>query len=142
MTETISVTALGDGASVAGLLVKVFSADTEGEYCMLELTLPPGSGAPNHVHRREDEIITVVTGTLTVGSSGVDHAAPPGSVVRLPKDVTHSFRNASDRPVQLLITAIPGGLDNYFAALGALGSGATPADVAAINQRYDIEFFT
>lgn len=143
MTGKINITPLGEGANVAGLLVKVFSADTEGAYCVMELTLPPGGGAPQHVHHREDEVITVVEGTLTVTSAdGKDHAAQAGSVVRLPKGARHAFRNATDAPVRVLITAIPGGLDNYFAALGALGKDATQDDVAAINRQYEIEFGT
>lgn len=143
MTGKINVTPLSEGANVAGLLVKVFSADTEGAYCVMELTLPPGGGAPQHVHHREDEVITVVEGTLTVTSAdGKDHAAQAGSVVRLPKGARHAFRNATDAPVRVLITTIPGGLDNYFAALGALGKDATQDDVAAINRQYEIEFGT
>lgn len=143
MTGKINVTPLSEGANVAGLLVKVFSADTEGAYCVMELTLPPGGGAPQHVHHREDEVITVVEGTLTVTSAdGKDHAPQAGSVVRLPKGARHAFRNATDAPVRVLITAIPGGLDNYFAALGALGKDATQDDVAAINRQYEIEFGT
>jgi len=143
LTGKINITPLDEGANVAGLLVKVFSADTEGAYCVMELTLPPGGGAPYHVHHHEDEIITVIDGSLTVSSAdGKDHAAPVGSVVRLPKAVRHAFRNASDAPVRVLITAIPGGLDNYFAALGALGKDATQDDVAAINRQFEIEFPT
>lgn len=143
MTGKINVTPLGEGANVAGLLVKVFSADTESAYCVMELTLPPGGGAPQHVHHREDEIITVMEGTLTVTSTeGKDHAAPVGSVVRLPRGARHAFRNASDAPVRLMIAAIPGGLDNYFAALGALGKDATQEDVAEINRQFEIEFGT
>jgi quercetin dioxygenase-like cupin family protein len=143
MSSEISVTALGDGANVAGLLVKVFSADTESAYCVMELTLPPGGGAPQHVHHREDEILTVVEGTLTISSAnGKDYAAQAGSVVRLPRGARHAFRNATDAPVRMLITAIPGGLDNYFAALGALGKDATQDDVAAINRQFEIEFGT
>lgn len=143
MTGKINVTPLSEGANVAGLLVKVFSADTEGAYCVMELTLPPGGGAPQHVHHREDEVITVVEGTLTVTSAdGKDHAAQAGSVVLLPKGARHAFRNATDAPVRVLITTIPGGLDNYFAALGALGKDATQDDVAAINRQYEIEFGT
>lgn len=141
ITGKINITALGEGANVAGLLVKVFSADTEGTYCVLELTLPSGGGAPQHVHYREDEIITVMEGTLTVTSAdGKDHEAAVGSVVRLPKGARHAFRNVTDTPVRVLITAIPGGLDNYFAALGALSKEATQDDVAAINRQFEIEF--
>ena len=143
MSDKINITALGEGANVAGLRVKVFSADTEGAYCVMELTLPPGGGAPHHVHHHEDEVITVVEGTLTVTSAdGREHAAQTGSVVRLPKGVRHAFRNATDAPVRMLITAIPGGLDNYFAALGALGKDATQDDVAAINRQFEVEFGT
>jgi quercetin dioxygenase-like cupin family protein len=141
MTDEINITPFGEGANVAGLLVKVFSADTGGAYCVMELTLPPGGGAPQHVHYHEDEIITVMEVTLTVTSAeGRDHKAAVGSVVRLPKGARHAFRNATDAPVRVLITAIPGGLDNYFAALGALGKDATQDDVTAINRQFEIDF--
>jgi quercetin dioxygenase-like cupin family protein len=140
MNDRISVTRPGEGARVAGLLVKVPSAETAGAYCVLELTLPPGGGAPNHLHRREDELMVVAEGTLTVSADGTDYEAPAGSVVRLPKTVAHAFRNGTDRPVRVVITAIPGGLDAYFAALGALGTGATAEQVADINRQYEIEF--
>jgi quercetin dioxygenase-like cupin family protein len=141
LTDEIHITPFGEGANVAGLLVKVFSADTGGAYCVMELTLPPGGGAPQHVHYHEDEIITVMEGTLSVTSAdGRDHKAAVGSVVRLPKGARHAFRNATDAPVRVLITAIPGGLDNYFAALGALDKDATQDDVTAINRQFEIDF--
>lgn len=140
MKNEISATPLHEGVQAGPVLVKVSTADTGGAYCVLEFWFPPGVGAPNHVHHREDEIITVVEGTLTVASNGTDLLeAQAGTVVRLPKGIPHSFRNAHDVPARMLVTAIPGGLDESFAAQAALGRDATRAQIDEVNARYGIE---
>jgi mannose-6-phosphate isomerase-like protein (cupin superfamily) len=130
----------GEGQIFAGVTCKVGSDATDGAYTVLELTLPPGAGSPLHVHHREDEIFYVIEGECAVRLDDQEQIAPAGSVVRLPKGKVHAFRNPGSVPTRLLITAVPGGLDRYFAELHALGTSATPDAVNAINRKYEIEF--
>jgi quercetin dioxygenase-like cupin family protein len=134
--------------NVGGPMVcKVSSEDTQGAYTVLELTLPPGSGAPLHIHRREDEVFYVLEGMCTVGDAYQEQTVLAGATAVFRKGVAHFFRNSGDATCRVLITAIPGGLDHYFneldTALNANREHNRTVDaIAAINRKYEIEFFT
>lgn len=93
-----------------------------------------------HTHARETETFVVMEGTLTVECDGITYQAPQESVVVLPRASYHAFRNEAATPCRVLITAIPGGLDAYFAEIQAAGSTLTPEILAAINAKYEIDF--
>lgn len=122
------------------LSVKVASAVVGGAYTVLEFHLPPGGGAPLHVHTREDEILYVLGGALTVGAREQVLRAEMGATVWLPKGEAHFFRNEGEATCRLLITAVPGGLDEYFAETAEALESGQPERIAEINARYGIDF--
>jgi quercetin dioxygenase-like cupin family protein len=128
------------GTPLGGVICKISSRDTGGAFTVLELTLQKGQGAPPHIHHRESETFVVMAGTLTFDCDGVTQRAPQGSVLVLPKGSRHAFRNEDEPACRVLITATPGGLDDYFAEIAALGSTITPDQISAINARYEIDF--
>jgi quercetin dioxygenase-like cupin family protein len=131
----------GDTWNVGGpIICKISSQQTAGAYTVLEFILNPRDGAPLHVHHREDEIVYVVAGQCTVGTKEQSYPAPAATLVRFPKGTPHFFRNDSSDPCKLLITAIPGGLDHYFAELAAALAANQPDTIPAINRQYEIEF--
>lgn len=132
----------GGETLVSGIVGKISSASTGGAYAVLELTLSPGGGAPLHTHHREDEIFHIVEGVCEVTVDGQAHRAEVGAVVVLPKHKPHAFRNPGDTPSRILITAVPGGLDEYFTALAQIRADdpTAQAQVQAINARYEIIF--
>lgn len=119
-----------------GVTTKVRGAQTGDAYTVLELVLPPGAGAPLHVHQREDEIFYVIEGAVEIRHGGQTYVAETGAVVVLPKGQPHAFRNPGDSPNRILITAVPGGLDRYFDEINA----ATQDQIDAINRKYAIDF--
>ena len=145
-TETrVFLSLPGEGASLAddgSLLLRVPAASTGGAYSLLELTLAPGQGAPLHVHHREDELFYVLTGECEIVDPQGPRTALPGSVAVLAKGTPHAFRNTSSVPCRVAITAIPGGLENFFIALNlAVNTGeATPDRLAAISREFEIDF--
>jgi quercetin dioxygenase-like cupin family protein len=42
--------------------VKCSGEDTGGAFTLIEVLVPPGSGPPPHIHRREDEMFYVLAG--------------------------------------------------------------------------------
>lgn len=129
------------------MICKVSSEDSDAAYTVLELTLPPGSGAPLHIHRRESEVFYVLEGQCTIGDAYQEQTVLSGATAVFPRGVAHFFRNGGDVPCRILITAIPGGLDHYFneldTALNANSEHNRTADsITAINRKYEIEFFT
>lgn len=123
-----------------GVTAVVRGQQTGDAYTVLELVLPPGAGAPLHVHQREDELFYVIDGAVEIRHGGQTHIAEIGAVIVLPKGEPHAFRNPGETPNRILITAIPGGLDRYFDEINALGAGATQAQINAVNEKYAIDF--
>jgi mannose-6-phosphate isomerase-like protein (cupin superfamily) len=143
MTErTVQIVPLGEGWDLGGVLCKVRADTTDGAYTILELTLPPGAGAPWHVHYHEDEIFCVVEGACEIQSGAETALALPGSVIVLPKGIPHAFRNPGNALTTLMITAVPGGLEGFFEESGQVAPDDpdAPAKRADIARRYQIDF--
>lgn len=127
--------------ALGSLTCLVSSTATDDACTVLELTLAPGQGAGLHVHTREQEIVLVRTGTCTLGDAEHTWPLEAGGWAVFPAHTPHRFQNTGDQTCTLLITAIPGGLDRYFAALDAAVAQQDADAIAAINAEYGITFF-
>jgi quercetin dioxygenase-like cupin family protein len=133
----------GHTYSGVGALTCKIPSDMTGNACtVLELRLQPGQGAGLHVHQREEEIIFVQRGTCTVGHADQTWELGAGSWAVFPRQTAHFFRNTGEGECTLIITAVPGGLDAYFAALSAAIDLQDAQAVAAVNTHYGITFIT
>jgi len=94
--------------------ILVGGEDTGGAYCMLEATVPPGSGPPLHLHEREDESFYLLEGEMTFSVGDRTVTAKPGAFVHLPKNTPHCFKNNSTAPVRVLIHCAPAGFDQFM----------------------------
>ena len=68
-------------------------------------------GPESHVHGEEDDAFYILDGELTFLLDGGEVAAPEGTFVLVPPGVTHTFRNALDRPTRVLNLHAPAGFD-------------------------------
>ena len=84
-----------------------------------------------HVHTREDETYVVLRGQFRFwhGTQTVD--AQPGTVLFLPRNEPHQFRNVGTTPGELLFTITPGKLENFFVEAGKRNF-VMPKDMAAV----------
>jgi mannose-6-phosphate isomerase-like protein (cupin superfamily) len=100
-----------------------------------------GMAAPLHLHTREDEYSFILEGRWGFWQDGTVAFAGPGDVVFKPRDVWHTFWNATDRPGRLLEIISPAGFDQFFAELAAqVASGlADAAAIAALNSDYGLQ---
>jgi quercetin dioxygenase-like cupin family protein len=118
--------------------------DTNGDYAMIHATVPPGSGPPPHIHRREDESFFVIEGQVAFQVDGRCFAATTGAWVALPKGTLHAFKNIGATPAQMLILVNPSGLDKFFEEVGQPDreESVTPAAIeklAAVAPKYGLE---
>jgi quercetin dioxygenase-like cupin family protein len=123
--------------------------DTNGKYAMFEAIVPPGGGPPLHVHSREEESFYILEGEITFTINGERVVAKDGTFANMPVGTLHSFRNESDKPVRMLISVAPAGLEQMFFECGVpLAEGVTTAQpptkheiekLLAIAPRYGIE---
>jgi mannose-6-phosphate isomerase-like protein (cupin superfamily) len=125
LTETISL---------GGTVVRVVAA--EEPVTVLEVELSPGSGAPPHVHTREDETIVAVAGAIVVDDGG-QRALRVGEAHFLPRGVRHSFANAGEAVARAYFVCTPGGLERFFREVAA---AQTEEEAAAAAERAGLRF--
>ncbi|MBZ0284658.1 MAG: cupin domain-containing protein [Anaerolineae bacterium] len=142
MSSHVLVVQANEGRDIGGVICKVRSEATNGQYSILELSLAPGQGAPPHIHHREDEIFNILEGECVITAQEKSQVAKAGAVVVLPRGVAHAFRNASDAPTRIMITAVPGGLETFFEEANRVAADDPEANskLAAIAQRHQLEF--
>ena len=115
--------------------VKASGEDTGGAFALIEVLVPPNSGPPPHLHRREDEAFYVLEGEFEVHIDEQRLTAGPGSWVRLAKGSLHYFKNIGPTPAKMLILATPAGLDQFFLEAGREATNTSPESGAATPLR-------
>jgi mannose-6-phosphate isomerase-like protein (cupin superfamily) len=127
---------------VVGARFIMAGGPSQGRFALVEHPIVPrGLAAPVHVHRREDEFSYVLEGRwgFQLGSNIV--YAEPGDLVYKPRDVWHSFWNATDQPARLLEIISPAGFEQLFVELAHLLK--TDPDnldaAAALGAKYGVE---
>ncbi len=141
-------TARGQQRWFFGMLaeVKASSADTGGQYTLVEITAPAGFVSPLHVHYRDDEGFYVLEGSVTivVGDETVELA--PGQHAYGPRDVPHQFI-VGDNGAKMLWVLAPGGFDDFIEDVSVPAEAPTvppasvtpPANAAEIVLKHGME---
>jgi quercetin dioxygenase-like cupin family protein len=125
VTETISL---------GGTVVRVVAA--EAPVTVLEVELAPDSGAPPHVHTREDETIVALSGSIVV-DDGDPRVLEVGEAHFLPRGVRHSFVNGGEGTARAYFVCTPGGLERFFREVAA---ATTEEGAAAAAERAGLVF--
>jgi mannose-6-phosphate isomerase-like protein (cupin superfamily) len=150
--ELLMMPGQGTFLSIGGdiLTFKAVSEDTAGQYTLIDVQLDPDSGAPPHIHHREDEAFYIQEGELEFQLGDQIVMATPGTFLYSPKGHLHSFRNNTTQRAKMLVRCMPAGIERFFAEIGvevdspdAPSRPATPAaieQVLAVAPKYGIEF--
>jgi quercetin dioxygenase-like cupin family protein len=124
---------------------------TGGAFTLLEAIVMPDAGPPPHAHHGEEETFVLLDGRMTFTVAGRTYDAAAGTVLLVPRDAPHSYRNVGDGPARMLFMYSPPGMEGMFPELGAPGRrGAIPppldpADItamAAVADKYGFSFVT
>jgi quercetin dioxygenase-like cupin family protein len=124
------------------IVIKATGAETAGSFFLSETTIDPGfPGPPLHRHERLHDMFYVLDGVLTMQVADELHELGPGTFVCVPPGVSHTFRNASERPARFLNFNTPAGWEGYMRDLGEAGkAGPLTAEVIGrIASRYDFQ---
>jgi quercetin dioxygenase-like cupin family protein len=97
-------------------VIKATAADTGGQMAIIEITEPPGTEAPLHVHHREDEGFWLLEGdaTFEVGDTTIE--AHAGDYVFGPRDIPHRYTVGS-AGCRMLFIMTPGGFEDLVIAM-------------------------
>jgi mannose-6-phosphate isomerase-like protein (cupin superfamily) len=73
------------------MIIKATASTTNGQIGLVEAVVPPGHSPPLHIHHADDEIFWIIEGHLTYRCGDETFPAAPGSYVRIPRGVPHTF---------------------------------------------------
>jgi len=99
--------------------VLVSNGETGNEYAVFEESVPPLGGPPPHMHP-DEEIFYVVKGEFEFILNDIQNPfkALQGSVVHVPSNALHTFKNVGKTPGKMVVILSPGKLLDYFRIIG------------------------
>lgn len=89
------------------------------------MTTLPGDGVSLHVHDRDEEFYYILEGAYEMEAGGERFTAEAGSLVVIPRDVPHQFRNTGDVPARALMIFRPGGFDEMIGEMRQAAANGT-----------------
>jgi len=97
--------------------ILVTGKETAGQYCLIDMTIPPGGGPPPHRHNFE-ELFIIQEGEISFNFRGEKKLVSAGEVINIPVNAPHNFQNSSDKTAKMLCMCSPAGQDEYFMEVG------------------------
>jgi len=73
---------------------------------------------PPHIQTREFEAFYIIEGKLDFNINGKKIIAKTGTVINIPPNIVHNFRNNTHSIVRMLIIISPAGLEKMFEEFG------------------------
>ncbi len=125
------------------VVVRATGDETDGQYDVMEITIPPGPGVtPLHVHHDNDEAMHVIEGEVTVKLGEKRHVLEAGAYAMAPRGLPHTYRNSGEEPARVLFVYTPGNHWRYLQETGERGPVEDESDVeelVPILEKFGIE---
>lgn len=145
----MTVRALGSGegerrysARGSVMFFKALAEQDDGDFSLMERTLPPGGRRPPpHRHTNCSEAYFVLDGLVSITVEDEDLTVGPEGFVLIPRGTAHTFGNAGEEVARLLVLHAPA-MDAYFADLHALWNRdqpPSPDEERALMSRFGME---
>lgn len=113
-------------------------AESEGAYALASVTAGPSEpGTTPHVHREHDDVTFVIEGALTFDVAGETFEATAGTLVIVPRGLSHRWWNPREEDATFLNIHIPGfGFETLVRGL----PGTSREAMAELGARHDTYF--
>ena len=123
MENNITITDKTEGQflAIAGgnYRIIISGEQTNGNYAVIEMVVPPNGGPPPHSHEDTQEMFYVLEGEVEFKTESGRQTVGRDGFVNIPLGgAIHCFKNKSDRFARLLCTVVPAGLENLFKEIG------------------------
>jgi quercetin dioxygenase-like cupin family protein len=112
--------------------------DTAGQFCLIDMYIPPGGGPPPHRHDFE-ETFTLLEGELDVTFRGAKQMVRAGDTINVPANAPHQFHNSSRQPARMLCICSPPGQEEFFLEVGVLVATRT-SPPPKLDEAAEVEF--
>lgn len=120
---------------------KFLSADTGGQFALMEATIQPHTLVIPHMHTNEDELAFAVEGEAGFRIGDQEFRVGPGSYIFIPPGTPHALWNDTDTPAKGISIYFPAGLETYFEEMGEVFAASNPPDfskLGVISRKYGI----
>jgi quercetin dioxygenase-like cupin family protein len=91
--------------------------DTVGQFCLIDMHVPPGGGPPPHRHDFEETFV-LLEGQIDATFRGEKRAVKAGETINVPANAPHQFHNSSSSAVRMLCICSPAGQEEFFREIG------------------------
>ena len=91
--------------------------DTKGQFCVIDMYIPPNGGPAPHHHDFEETFI-LLEGEIEATFRGKKSIFRAGDTVNIPANAPHQFHNASSKAIRLLCICSPAGQEDFFKEVG------------------------
>lgn len=111
----------GERLAIAGgnYRIIISGEQTNDNYAVIEMIVPPGGGPPPHSHPDIQEMFHVLEGEVEFKTEIGKQTLQKDGFVNIPLGGTiHCFKNNSKENVRLLCTVVPAGLEKLFREVG------------------------
>lgn len=124
------------------MLFKALAEEDDGDFSLMERTLPPGGRRPPpHRHTNCSEAYFVLGGLVSVTIDDRELIVEHEGFVLVPRGTVHTFGNAGEADARLLVIHAPA-MDAYFASLHELwnrGEPPSPEEERTLMARFGME---
>lgn len=100
------------------LKVLLTAEQTQGQFSLVEGTMPAGGDSGLHVHHREDESMHIIEGSLEVTIGTETQVLGAGSSYFAPRGIPHRLRNLGETPMRSYMIATPGEFADFVIEAG------------------------
>jgi quercetin dioxygenase-like cupin family protein len=113
--------------------------NNDGNYSIIEIEFSSGKEKeiPLHKHTKENIIIYVIEGKFLIQNGNENINAIPGMILKLEKNIEHSYEKLGKDKGKLLVLFEPAGFENYFRDLNALQSSSSSSSISNNLQVFD-----
>jgi quercetin dioxygenase-like cupin family protein len=102
---------------------------TANRYALLEVAAPAGAATPHHVHRQEDLVVIVISGSLVLVEDGGSRRLTAGDHALLRANVP--WRARAEQDSRVLAVLLPAGAERLAAVLPSVTDGEDRAALLA-----------
>ncbi|QPH53826.1 cupin domain-containing protein [Pontivivens ytuae] len=120
--------------------ISISAAETGGAFGVFRETVEEGQGPPLHIHWREHELFTVLSGRVRFVCGEDEFTAGEGDLVMIPPGLQHTFVGVEPAGSVVQVILTPGRGADFFGETEGLNPAEDKARVEEIAAAYDLEF--